>query len=157
MQMEKGDKGSTMIRMGVSGRVGECFFWYRPTRVVPDQRPLNGRCCCCFQPLSISFFPPSHSTSSPDRFLAAAPLFVRGVGGRALSRSPHRSPSIAPCSRRLRLIQQSKYRLDVFHDQVRHRWLFFDDREQAGRMRGRRRRRCCATCIPIFVVLLLRR
>ena len=29
--------------------VGECFFWYRPTRVVPDQRPLNGRCrCCCF-------------------------------------------------------------------------------------------------------------
>ena len=30
--------------------VGECFFWYRPTRVVPDQRPLNGRCCCgCFK------------------------------------------------------------------------------------------------------------
>ena len=29
---------------------GECFFWYRPTRVVPDKRPLNG-CCChmhCF-------------------------------------------------------------------------------------------------------------
>ena len=25
---------------------GECSFWYRPTRVVPDQRPLNGRCCC---------------------------------------------------------------------------------------------------------------
>ena len=24
--------------------VGECFFWYRPTWVVPDQRPLNGRC-----------------------------------------------------------------------------------------------------------------
>jgi len=22
--------------------VGECFFWYRPTRVVSDQRPLNG-------------------------------------------------------------------------------------------------------------------
>jgi len=21
--------------------VGECFFWYRPTRVVPDQRPLT--------------------------------------------------------------------------------------------------------------------
>ena len=28
--------------------VGECFFWYRPTRVVPDQRPLNGCCCCCW-------------------------------------------------------------------------------------------------------------
>jgi len=24
--------------------VGECFFWYRLTRVVPDQRPLNSRC-----------------------------------------------------------------------------------------------------------------
>jgi len=24
--------------------VGECFFWYRPTRVVPDIRPSNG--CC---------------------------------------------------------------------------------------------------------------
>ena len=43
-KMEKGDKGSTMIRMVW---VGECFFWYWPTRVVPDQRPLNGRCCCC--------------------------------------------------------------------------------------------------------------
>ena len=32
-----------------SGRVwvGECFFWYRPTRVVPDQRPLNGCVCVC--------------------------------------------------------------------------------------------------------------
>ena len=36
--------------------VGESPFWYRPTRVVPDQRPLNGRCIiqnglpfwCCF-------------------------------------------------------------------------------------------------------------
>ena len=27
--------------------MGECFFWYRPTQVVPDQRPLNSRCCCC--------------------------------------------------------------------------------------------------------------
>ena len=25
--------------------MGECFFWYRPTWVVPDQRPLNG--CAC--------------------------------------------------------------------------------------------------------------
>ena len=24
--------------------MGESSFWYRPTRVVPDQRPLNGRC-----------------------------------------------------------------------------------------------------------------
>ena len=42
--MEEDDKGCLMIRMGVRG---ECFFWYRPTRVVPDQRPLNG-CVCVF-------------------------------------------------------------------------------------------------------------
>jgi len=30
-----------------SGRwVGRCFFWYRLTRVVPDNGPQNG-CCCC--------------------------------------------------------------------------------------------------------------
>ena len=27
--------------------VGECFFWYRPTRVVPDKRLLNGCVCVC--------------------------------------------------------------------------------------------------------------
>jgi len=27
--------------------VGECFFWYRPTRVVPDKRPLNSCACVC--------------------------------------------------------------------------------------------------------------
>ena len=27
--------------------VGEYFFWYRPTRVVPDKRPLNGCVCVC--------------------------------------------------------------------------------------------------------------
>ena len=30
--------------MGMSGWV---FFWYRPTRVVPNQRPLNGCVCVC--------------------------------------------------------------------------------------------------------------
>jgi len=44
LQMEKDDKGSTLIRIGVSG---ESSFWYRPTRVVPDQRPLNGRFLGC--------------------------------------------------------------------------------------------------------------
>ena len=44
--MEEVDKGCPMIRMGVSG----CFFWYRLTRVVPDQRPLNG--CVCYLVLS---------------------------------------------------------------------------------------------------------
>ena len=41
--MEEDDKGCPMIRMG------ECFFWYRPTRVVPDKRQLNG-CVCVSQP-----------------------------------------------------------------------------------------------------------
>ena len=27
--------------------VGECFFWYRPTRVVPNKRPLNSCVCVC--------------------------------------------------------------------------------------------------------------
>ena len=27
--------------------VGECFFRYRPTRVVPDQKPLNGCVFVC--------------------------------------------------------------------------------------------------------------
>ena len=27
--------------------MGECFFWYRPTRVVPDKRPLSGCVCVC--------------------------------------------------------------------------------------------------------------
>jgi len=38
-----------------SGRVwvGECFFWYRHTRVVPDKRPLNGCMCVCMSPKTI--------------------------------------------------------------------------------------------------------
>ena len=41
--------------------MGECFFWYRPTRVVPDQRPLNGCVCVCVCVLSFlrSFVHPS--------------------------------------------------------------------------------------------------
>ena len=27
--------------------MGECFYWYRPTRVVLDQGPLNGCVCVC--------------------------------------------------------------------------------------------------------------
>ena len=27
--------------------MGECFFWCRPTRVVPDKGPLNGGVCVC--------------------------------------------------------------------------------------------------------------
>ena len=48
--MEEVDKGCPIIRMGMNG---ECIFWYRPTGVVPDQRPLNGCVCvhaCVFGP-----------------------------------------------------------------------------------------------------------
>jgi len=32
--------------------VGECFFWYQPTRVVPDKGPLNGCVCVrCLLPV----------------------------------------------------------------------------------------------------------
>ena len=27
--------------------MGECFYWYRPTQVVPDQRLLNRCVCVC--------------------------------------------------------------------------------------------------------------
>jgi len=34
-----------------AGRASECFFWYQPTQVVPEQRPLNSCYCpqyqCC--------------------------------------------------------------------------------------------------------------
>ena len=37
--------------------MGECFFWYRPTRVVPDQRLLNScvcvRDCVCVEYLNM--------------------------------------------------------------------------------------------------------
>ena len=36
--------------------MGESSFWYRPTRVVPDQRPLNGRCCCFVVSLDVTAF-----------------------------------------------------------------------------------------------------
>ena len=41
--MEEVDKGCLMIRMGVSG---ECFFWYRSTRVAPGQRTIKWLCVC---------------------------------------------------------------------------------------------------------------
>ena len=40
--------------------MGECFFWYRPTRVVTDQRPLNGCVCVC---VCVSFQYDEHSNT----------------------------------------------------------------------------------------------
>ena len=39
---------------------GECSFWYRPTRVVPDKRPLNG-CCYLLPFFSFDNRPASYS------------------------------------------------------------------------------------------------
>jgi len=64
--------------------VGECFFWYRPTRVVPDQRPLNGRCCCS----SVSRLLTFESITQP----AAAILCAEGHG--VTLTHPHWSSSI---------------------------------------------------------------
>ena len=53
--------------------MGECFFWYRPTRVVPDQRPLNGCVCvrvcvcvcvCVYVVVSSSIHPSIHRPMS---------------------------------------------------------------------------------------------
>jgi len=54
------NNGSSDVRWSGWVWVGECFFWYRPTRVVPDQRPLNGCvyvcvCVCgCIVPFNFS-------------------------------------------------------------------------------------------------------
>ena len=34
--------------------MGECFFWYWPTRVVPDKGPLNGCVCVSLKYLSVT-------------------------------------------------------------------------------------------------------
>ena len=36
--------------------VCECFFWYQPTRVVPDQQPLNGCVLCVFLQICLKFY-----------------------------------------------------------------------------------------------------
>ena len=36
--------------------MGECFFWYRPTRVVPDRGPLNSCVCLCVYQLDSCLF-----------------------------------------------------------------------------------------------------
>jgi len=48
------------------------------------------------------------------------------------------------------LVQQSEYRLDVFHDHVGHGRLLFDDRKQAW-MRGR-----CRTWLALLLIIILR-
>ena len=40
--MEEVDEGCGMIR------IGECFIWYWPTRVVPDKEPSNGCMCMLY-------------------------------------------------------------------------------------------------------------
>ena len=47
--------------------MGKCFFWYRPIRVVPDQRLLNGcvcvrvRVCVCVVKYEGNFYVAAHT------------------------------------------------------------------------------------------------
>ena len=72
--------------------MGECSFWYRPTRVVPDQRPLNGRrCCCCCCIINMQWihcipqgsFPVRKRTRTPKIWRAREREPIWGSGGRA--------------------------------------------------------------------------
>jgi len=63
--------------------VGECFFWYRPTRVVPDQRPLNGCVCVCVLYLFMT-----HCCKSKSSYvLVAVCIIVELVSQRNTGRS----------------------------------------------------------------------
>jgi len=59
-----------MIRMGV----GECLFWYWPTRVVPDKRPLNG--CVCVHCVVSGEFERYIIVRAADLDAADAPFYV---------------------------------------------------------------------------------
>jgi len=48
--------------------MGECFFWYQPTRVVPDKRPLNGCVCVCVGPKQVQ---------APTNILTGSAVFVQ--------------------------------------------------------------------------------
>ena len=55
--------------------MGECFFWYRPTRVVPEERPLNSCVCVASVPcihiriewVLINFIVPSCQLLPPSK------------------------------------------------------------------------------------------
>jgi len=51
MDRSKWRKLTKDVRWPVWVWVGECFFWYLPTGVVPDQTPLNGCVCMYWQTL----------------------------------------------------------------------------------------------------------
>ena len=58
--------------------VGECFFWYRPTWVVPDKRPLNGCVCVCIYVLfekSIRIFAPELTSPGNERCASCVSAF----------------------------------------------------------------------------------
>jgi len=52
------------------------FFWYRPTRVVPDQRPLNG--CVCVLELEMASPGTSHVPIA-DQFSLLGTMHARRI------------------------------------------------------------------------------
>jgi len=72
--------------------VGECFFWYRPTRVVPDKGALNG-CVCVY--VYIFLFSPSHSRDSCCDWLSDLPSLISSpAAANELSRQIERGAHI---------------------------------------------------------------
>jgi len=70
-------------------RMGECFFWYRPTRVVLEKRPLNGcRCCCCSYPTYYTSFITTWCTTYRQCWHMPATPTSRIDSRRAMERSP---------------------------------------------------------------------
>jgi len=62
-------------------RVGECFFWYWPTRVVPDKGPLNG---CVYLVLLLMHFHDwqwcsQTQVASVSEYVCAFTLFSRST------------------------------------------------------------------------------
>ena len=89
--------------------MGECFFWYRPTRVVPDQRPLNGRCCCC---CSGDFF--NILDALPKQVLIATDSMTLHMDSQQFQSIPcphthtHTHPFNGPLSRTIRVSRYQK-------------------------------------------------
>ena len=59
------------VRWSACVWVGECFFWYRSTRVVPYQRPLNGCVCVCY--FGCWLARTTHTTLGDRSFAVAGP------------------------------------------------------------------------------------
>ena len=96
--------------------MGECFFWYRPTRVVPDKGPLNG--CTCMLLSYNSAVDSQDSRTQPEtkhRFLSCTRSSLRLL---LKPKRVHRSLARCQLSLRTKILNESHgvstYLLDCF-------------------------------------------